>query len=114
MRAIALAWLVLAGCAGPRPDYMKPAPQPQPQPVSRLDKMECEYEAKQASTPTVTSRQGLGAAIGAAAAREAELYNMCMRLRAERARGAARQPQSQRPVICEKAADGIVDCKEAP
>lgn len=59
--------------------------------------------------PTVTNWYGMGYAIGAAAAHRAEFLNMCYRLPAERAARAAQRP----PIICEAAADSIVDCKEA-
>jgi hypothetical protein len=72
-----LTWFVIAALA------VGCARQPRA-PVSeqyRTDARECEYEAKKASPAAVSSVAGMGAAIGAAAARESELFGMCMRAR---------------------------------
>lgn len=72
-----LVWLVLAAVAAGCAQHAQ-------QPVSEQyhkDARECEYEARKASPPAVSSVSGLGAAIGAAVAREGELFGMCMRLR---------------------------------
>jgi hypothetical protein len=45
------------------------------------DAAECRYEAMKASPVAPSSLANLGVAIGASAAREAEIYAACMRMR---------------------------------
>jgi hypothetical protein len=76
--AIVLA-LVLSGCA-PAPAWEQHVYLPDGRSLQKIQD-ECRYEAMKASPAAVSNLRGLGAAVGASAAREAEIYAACMRLR---------------------------------